>query len=205
MGYRDPSIGVGGYPEDRVGEIKLAVSEAFAWLAAQGLLVPTIDSSAGPDWKTLSRRARQFESEQDFKNYATARRLNRDLLHPLISEGVWLSFMRGEFPEAVFKAMRAVEIAVREASGLKQSDIGTNLMRNAFGKNGTLRNPDAEAAEADALANLFAGAIGSYKNPHSHRNVPMEEAEEAMEIVMLANHLLRIVDSRRRRASHLAT
>jgi hypothetical protein len=52
-------------------------------------------------------------------------------------------------------------------------------------------------AEREARAHLFAGAIGSYKNPQSHRHVGLEDPDEAAEIIMLANHLLRIVETRR--------
>jgi Protein of unknown function (Hypoth_ymh) len=44
---------------------------------------------------------------------------------------------------------------------------------------------------------LFAGAIGSYKNPHSHRTLNLSDPREAQEQVMLATYLLRIVDTRR--------
>ena len=62
---------------------------------------------------------------------------------------------------------------------------------------GTLADLNSQEAEREALSNLFAGAIGSYKNPHSHRNVELEEPLEAAEIIMLASHLLRIVQARR--------
>lgn len=184
------------YPRERHKEIIRAINEAWAWLLAQGLVVSVGGGDGDKGWKVLSRRARRFEDEGEFADYATARLLQRDMLHPSIASAAWQSFMRGEYPTAVFQAMRQVEIAVREAAGLPQGDHGVPMIRRAFGKTGALSDPDAEEAEREALANLFAGAVGSYKNPHSHRNVPMESAREAAEIVMLASHLLRVVDGR---------
>jgi uncharacterized protein (TIGR02391 family) len=123
--------------------------------------------------------------------------LPRRALHPRIESAVWLAFMRGEFDVAVFQAMKAVEVAVREASGLPDSEVGVHLMRKAFDpKGGPLTNMASEDGEREALSALFAGAIGCYKNPHSHRDVQLTDPIEAVEIILLANHLLRIVDVR---------
>jgi len=191
-----PEEGGEGYPRDDRVQIAYALTEAFSWLEAQGLLI-TFPGEYRSEGRMLSRRAQRIETEEDFRHFEVARRLNRDLLHPAISEKVWLAFVRGDFAEGVFTAMRAVEVAVREAGGFAQKQVGTKLMQAAFGLAGPLRDDEADAAEEDGLMHLFIGAMGSYKNPHSHRNVPMEDAGEAIEIVTFASHLLRIVDARR--------
>lgn len=181
------------YPKERVNEVEQCVREAWSWLVAQGLLVSI---GTGHEYYMLSRRASSFVDESKFVDYATARLLQRPMLHHSIAKAAWQSFMRGEYATAVFQTMRQVEIAVREAAGFAPGEHGVPMIRRAFNKGGPLADPRAEPAEVEALSSLFAGAVGTYKNPHSHRHVLMESAREAAEIVMMGSHLLRVVDDR---------
>ena len=187
-----------GYPNNRRREAELAVAEAWNWLTVQGLLIPELGTNGRNGWMLLSRRARAVLANDTFKTYARSVAFPKTLLHPSIADEVWLDIVRGDLETAVFKSFRAVEIAVRDAGKFADTDVGTQLMRKAFDKaTGPLSDQQQPEAEREALAHLFAGAIGSYKNPHSHRTVTINDATEAQEVVVLASHLLRIVDSRR--------
>jgi uncharacterized protein (TIGR02391 family) len=184
------------YPEQYKHSVLLAMAEATQWLEAAGLVMQAPGQSA--NYKTLTRRGRRLADAEQFAEYRTASLLPRELLHPSVTTAVWTSFLRGDFDTAVFQAFKNVEVAVRKAAGLTNRDIGVPLMRSAFNpKTGRLRDAQQDPAERQALMELFSGAIGSYKNPHSHRNV-LIDAVQAVEMIILASHLLRIVDARQK-------
>ena len=182
------------YPPDQQRELSQALMEAWVWLEREGLLVPKPGEMG--EWVVISRRGQKLRTRDQVRFYRRENWLPRQLLHPKITQKVWTSFLRGDYDTAVFQAFREVEVEVRKAAKCGDADIGVPLMRKAFREGGgPLADATALKAEQQALSDLFAGAIGSYKNPHSHRSVTIESTEAA-EMIVLASHLLGIVDKR---------
>ncbi len=180
------------YDSAHLDDVRRALMEAWVWLEREGMIAPKPATQG--EFVFITRRGREMTRAADLQHYQRANLLPRKLLHGRIAQKVWGPFLRGDYDTAVFQAFKEVEIAVREASRLGDQYYGPDLMRKAFAPEaGPLSDKAKPLAEREALSALFAGAMGTYKNPLSHRHVG-SDAEEAVELLLLASHLLRRVD-----------
>ncbi len=185
---------VEGYPPEKKKEILKALMEAWVWLEREDLLAPK-PGSFNEGWVFITRRGRQIYDRTGFQSYRHSNLLPKHFLHPIIAQKVWSIFIRGEYETAVFQAFKEVEVAVRDRGGYRPTDYGVNLMRMAFDPdNGPFTDLELPKSEREALSHLFAGAIGWYKNPKSHRTILITDPIKAAEMIIFASHLLKIVD-----------
>jgi uncharacterized protein (TIGR02391 family) len=185
---------LGAFSPEIRAQIAQVMAEGWHWLVQEGMLAPRPGDTSG--WYFVTRRGQQVKNRQGLSGYVNSVLLPRKLLHPSIANACWSSFLRGDYDTAVFQAFKELEVVIREAGKFKAEDYGVELARKAFAEaNGPLTDMTKPVSERQALAHLMAGALGSYKNPHSHRKVQLA-AEESVEMIMLASHLLKIVASR---------
>lgn len=166
------------------------VAEAWGWLMSRGLI-----STKGGSYDFHDFHVTKAGNEALERGVAFVRatiRLDVELV-PALEQKVRPQFLLGDFELAAFAAMREVEIAVRDLGGLGTDLLGVALMQNAFRDGGPLHDPNIHPAESVAQMNLYAGAMGLFKNPASHRRVDYADPAEASEVILLADLLLRML------------
>ena len=183
------------YAGDKYDEISKAITESWIWLEREGMIAP----KPGQDrqWVYVTNRGKRLLDNSDIGTYLKGNILPEKVLDPVLARKVRPLFIRGDYDTAVFQAFKEVEVRVRKATSLSQELVGIELMRQAFHSDtGRLTDKKHPKAEREATAHLFAGAIGLFKNPSSHRDVNLEDPSECAELIYLANYLLRTVEKR---------
>lgn len=183
-------------------EVLHAINEAWDWLYINGLLV-----NAGSGWvmpqgqtieghRVISRKGRAILKLEDPISVIQAERLVGRPLHPRIEAKARIQFAIGAYGSAVLEAFKELEIRVRAAGNFPAHLVGDSLMRQAFSPdNGPLRDPALVAGERRAIMELYAGAMGAFKNPLSHRTVDYDDPTIAAEQLLFADLLHRMLDS----------
>lgn len=181
-----------GQPADR--RIGIACSTAWSWLEANGFICrhPEQDN----EWFVATPRGEQLRTHQSLQQFVKSESLPEALLHPEFLTHVRPLFLQNRLDTAVFEAFKSLEVAIRVAAKLGHDLVGVPLASRAFHPDdGPLTSMTSERGERVALMNLMTGALGSYKNPASHRRIELS-ADEARDMIVLASHLLKIVYSR---------
>jgi uncharacterized protein (TIGR02391 family) len=182
------------YPSHE-NEMRLSLFEAFQWLENEGLIGNA--SSSIPPLKRVTRAGSEFAGPDGQARTERSRLLASQLIHPVILNKVKDDFLKGDFDAAVGKAFNELEYRVRELTSISASVVGVSLMRQAFAtSSGPLANASDLPAEQESVAHFIAGAIGWFKNPHSHRRVGRTEAVESAQLIVVASYLLGLVEAR---------
>lgn len=175
-------------------DIAVACSAAWSWLDANQLICQRPSEDAA--WYSITRRGLEVRDHAGVRALIEASQLPESFLHPLLVHDVLPLFRQGRFDTAVFEAFKSLEVAIRDAAGLGPDLVGVALASRAFHvEDGQLTDKNVEKGERVALMSLMTGALGSYKNPQSHRHVGLG-VSEAREMIIIASHLLGIVDQR---------
>lgn len=181
-------------------EVRYALAEAVGWLRRNGLVMDgLVGTQGGPGKLVFTRSGLRLRTNADVARYREISALPVALIHPSIAGRVIPMFSGGDRDGAVLMAFRAVEIAVRTAAGWDGKKFGVPMMMEAFNPDsGPLADRSLPDSERIAERALFAGAFGHGRNPVNHNDLNMGPIEAAR-LILLASHLLAIVEKRRPR------
>jgi uncharacterized protein (TIGR02391 family) len=176
------------FPYNTKKAVTRAVAEAWQWLLSEGLIIQDPEQSG--DYFCMTRKAHKLKTRLDIEAYQQGHVLPVSLLHPRLAEKVLPMFTRGDYEVAVFQALKEVEVTVRRVAELPDELVGVKLMREAFKpESGKIARTDLFAGEQQAMMELYAGAMGHFKNPPSHRDVKFRRTAAA-QVICFASYLL---------------
>lgn len=107
------------------------LDEMWDWLLAERLIAH--DPGQSQDFVRITAQGRQAAADPNFRERLRAVELLKRPLHPKL-EKVRRTFEEGDYDTAIHQAFKAVEVAVRDASGQSATAVGVDLVTQAFRK-----------------------------------------------------------------------
>lgn len=202
MGTRDAVItglyGRGGYEYDfqKHDAVQKAIIRGWKALEDADLIEEPDPANGKNGYRVVSKKGRSANAAIDFAAVKVGGQFTREMFHSSLPASAWNAFRSGDYDSSVFEAFKAVESAVRKKGGFPTSDYGVQLMDKAFDpNNGPLTDKAAPFGRREARRNLFKGALGELRNPKAHGDPTIKDPMLAVEEIMTASVLLRIVDN----------
>jgi len=185
------------HDRDNTDEGRKVASEAVWWLLSHDLIAEVSQSGANVrDPLFPTRLGRQIAASSSTGDAAAYALRAIELIPIAIRSKVMVNLVAGELDMAVTAAFKAVEVRMRERAALPTSDFGSRLARKFFErvKSTRLQREDRRGQLADE-EHLFVGLFGMYRDRAVHEAPHIDSMDYALEVILSASHLLRIVES----------
>jgi len=180
-------------------ENRLVVMEGIEAMFYVGLL--TASGSHGDPYVYLTRAGRAIRSLEDVMANRVGHLEASALLDNDIMDAVWTPYLRGDYDIAIAYAFKRVEVAMRTKGGYDAGQFGDRLIKKFFGEFRLADAPDGpKPATQTPEEQFFLGASALYRNPASHQDDTITHYARAMEVMLVANHLLLLVRGAIRRS-----
>jgi hypothetical protein len=186
----------GGYAYSVQARAGVARVIGRAWKKLEDLqFIEEPDPDNGKNgFRMPSAEGRAANAAADYVAVSARSRFTREMFHPDLPDAAWNAFSSGDYDTAIF-AFKAVEVAVRKKGRYASNDYGAALMKKAFDPNtGPLRDQAASPHRRKARCELFTGAFDEIRNPKAHNDPTITDTIVAVEELMTAGVLRRIVD-----------
>ena len=190
-----------GYPYDvgKRNNVDRLIGKVSKRLEDAGLIEEPDSYNGKNGFRVVSEEGRKAVGNIDFVAAKIRSQFSREIFHPSLPNAAWNAFRSGDYDTAVNEAFKALESSIRKKclgqNSIGATDNGVSLMRKAFDvAAGPLTDTAATPGRKERRRELFTGAFGELRNPVAHGDPTIADPLIAVEEIMTAGALQRIVD-----------
>jgi uncharacterized protein (TIGR02391 family) len=178
--------------------MRAAAGDAIAWLRSHDLVSELHMPGANPAGSIVPTPLgyEVAAAMADGSGAATHAIRVVDLVPAALRQRVLAPLVAGDYDMAITAAFKAVEVRMRERAGLSTNDFGGRLATKFFQKVAATRLQRADRrGDLSDEERLFEGLFGMYRDRAVHEAPHVDSMEYALEVVVGAAHLLRVVEA----------